>query len=290
VQAYEVLEQLTGDVTVRRHGEKVPVVRSMVQRHPSLLQSNPATLMDKWTQLQADPSSGGCGFTRDQVARMVKYNPSLLKRSMTSVTARIAWLDALGVRNSRGTLVRQPSLVGCSTSSLDAKVGLLRGYGVDATRLVMAMPATLSLSLDALDAKLRVLMHLLGAHPDQVAAYGTLLGVDVRQRLRTRVALLAQLASGRVPEPRIALSRMAYTEARFLTMLAKTKGVPKNLTTLQGYRTHIGSAAFQAFADDMERRLVEQAEQARQPHHIAAAAAAAAAAQRGQLEAGSETR
>ena len=146
VLVYELLERLAGGVTVSYKGQEVPLARAVISRQPCLLHSNVESLSSKWEALQAPQSAGGLGFSAVQAAKLVRNHPNVLKKRVEAIQARLTWLDALGLRDARAIITRQPTLIGLAVSSLEAKALILRHYGLDVPAVVSAMPSSLALA------------------------------------------------------------------------------------------------------------------------------------------------
>ena len=258
VLVYELLERLAGGVTVSYKGQEVPLARAVISRQPCLLHSNVESLSSKWEALQAPQSAGGLGFSAVQAAKLVRNHPNVLKKRVEAIQARLTWLDALGLRDARAIITRQPTLIGLAVSSLEAKALILRHYGLDVPAVVSAMPSSLALANATLEAKARCLRLLVGASPAELAGAGNLIGVDCRSRFRERVLLLAQLQGGIMPPPRAALKSMRLSVDGFVRRLGE-QGAPPALCSVEGYTAHVRSPRFQAFADEMEERLNRKA-------------------------------
>ena len=254
VLVYELLERLAGGATVCYRGQDVPLARAVLLRQPCLLHSNAESLTTKWEALQKPPAEGGLGFSATQAAKLVRNHPNVLKKRLDAIQARLSWLDALGLKDARAIIARQPTLIGLAVASLEAKARVLRFYGLDVPAVVSAMPSALALAPATLEAKARVLRLLVGASPEEVAGASNLFGVDLRARLRDRVFLLAQLQGGAMPKARVALNRMRHSVDGFVRRLGE-HGAPQKLCTVEGYTAHVRSPEFQAFADELEERL-----------------------------------
>jgi hypothetical protein len=258
VLVYELLERLAGGVTVHYKGQEVPLARAVLLRQPCLLHSNVESLSSKWEALQAPQAAGGLGFSAAQAAKLVRNHPNVLKKRVEAIQERLTWLDALGLRDARAIIARQPTIIGLAVSTLEAKAQVLRYYGFDVAAVVSAMPSSLALANATLEAKARCLRLLMGASPAELAGAGNLLGVDCRTRFRERVLLLAQLQGGVMPHSRAALKSMRLSVDGFVRRLGE-HGAPPELCSVEGYTAHVRSPQFQAFADEMEERLNSKA-------------------------------
>ncbi len=262
--AYTVLERLVGGsgATKRRYGRVVPLACSIVHRYPAILRHSAASLEQRWRELQTPRDAGGVGLSASQAHRVLSHRPSVVGNKLESMLARLEWLESIGVRNGSGAFGASPTLIGLAFPTMHAKVDILRCYGLNVGVAMRLTPGILCLSVTTMTAKLDLLLHVLQLSPSDVSSSSILLALDTRGRMRTRVFLLAQLAGGELPSSRVMLLCMKQTDAAMVKRLQRASA-PAHLCTVAGFRAHVSSPEFVAYADAMEARLVEESQQRR---------------------------
>jgi hypothetical protein len=250
--AYTWLEAALAGCSKRVDGSDVAGVTLAVRKLPTLLLHGVATLQRSWDFLQA-PAPDGLGFSRDQAFAAVISKPAVLFLTPERMKRTVTTLAELGVANAPAALLRFPNLLGLSSERLHATAAVLCRHGLDTGDVIRKHPHVLGLRADALEAKLRWLLHVACCTPAYLQKNSILLTLSLHGRMRPRFFIAMQLGVlGRSKfEP-----LMHPADAVFLKR--QLRGTPAASCSVEAYKQHIASPEFVRYMDVGEAALREQ--------------------------------
>jgi hypothetical protein len=234
-------------------GEDAPLcaVDRMLRSWPTLLTLSAERLEENWAFMQAPPEAGGIGLPVSRAACLVLTFPQFFSYTPARMRARVAQLEALGVKNVPLALSRHLALLSKSPEGLEAKCALLRRAGLDAGKLVSAQPALLSCSVEGLAAKLSFLYAVTGCTAEDVQHSPVLLLLSLARRTRPRFFVALQHGVG-APRYKLA-SCVQPSDAHFIARMLH--GTRAAAWSVEQYKAHVASPAFHTWAAEREAEL-----------------------------------